>query len=92
MAHFLEKQPSSRPVKYQVLTYSGGSSGGASVQSTNFHASTQHIRVISTLQGYFSIDDNTASSTVVSSVPTGRPFKLPDCPGFHWVALLISVM
>ena len=25
-------------------------------------------------------------------VPTGRPFKLPDWPGFHWVALLTSVM
>ena len=23
---------------------------------------------------------------------TGRPFKLPDWPGFHWVGLLISVM
>ena len=22
----------------------------------------------------------------------GSPFKLPDWPGFHWVALLISVM
>ena len=25
-------------------------------------------------------------------VPTGRPFKLPDWPGFHWVGLLTSVM
>jgi len=28
-------------------------------------------------------------------LPTGRPGNpegLPDCPGFHWVALLISVM
>src|SRR4029077_14027106 len=23
---------------------------------------------------------------------TGRPFKLPDWPGFHWVGLLTSVM
>ena len=25
-------------------------------------------------------------------VPTGRPFKLPDWPGSHWVGLLTSVM
>src|SRR6478672_148936 len=25
-------------------------------------------------------------------IPTGRPFKLPDWPGFHWVGLLTSVM
>jgi hypothetical protein len=37
MTNYFGKQPSSRPIKYQVLAYAGG---GSSVPSTNFSAET----------------------------------------------------
>jgi hypothetical protein len=64
MGNYLNKQPSSRPIKYQVLAYTGG---GSSVPSTNFGNSIQQIRVCSEVQGWFVIGDGTSVSCTAQS-------------------------
>jgi len=67
-----DKQPASRPVIYQNLTYTGGASPSTTVYSSKFSNGTQHIRVISTLAGWCSIDQSTvAASTSVQSATVG---------------------
>lgn len=62
MANF-EKQHSSRPIKYQVLAYTGS----ASVPSTNFSSETFQIRVVSDIAGWFVIGDGTGVSATAQS-------------------------
>jgi len=64
VTNFLPKQPSSRPIKYQVLAYAGG---GSSVPSTNFTNETWQIRVVSEVQGWLVIGDGTAVSCTAQS-------------------------
>ena len=59
MTNFIGKQPSSRPIKYQVLAYAGG---GTSVPSTNFSSETWQIRICSEVQGWLVIGDGTSVS------------------------------
>ena len=61
---YLNKQPSSRPIKYQVLAYAGG---GTSVPSTNFSSETWQIRVVSEVQGWLVIGDGTSISCTAQS-------------------------
>jgi hypothetical protein len=77
MGHGFEKQPASRANIYQNITYAGGAGGGPTVISTNFHSSTQHIRVISSLAGWCSIDQSTGSTIVSSSTIPGVGFQIP---------------
>ena len=64
MGAYLNKQPSSRPIRYQVLAYAGG---GSSVPSTNFGANIQQIRVVSEVQGWLVIGDGTSVSCTAQS-------------------------
>jgi hypothetical protein len=64
LGNYYHKQPSARPIKYQVLAYAGG---GASVPSTNFTSETWQIRVVSEVQGWFAIGDGTAVSVTAQS-------------------------
>src|SRR6476660_9167268 len=64
MSNFVSKQPSSRPIKYQVLAYAGG---GSSVPSTNFSQSINQIRVVSEVQGWLVIGDGTSVSCTAQS-------------------------
>ena len=64
MTNFLSKQPSSRPIKYQVLAYAGG---GSSVPSTNFASETWQIRVVSEVQGWLVIGDGNSVSCTAQS-------------------------
>jgi hypothetical protein len=64
MATYFSKQPSSRPIKYQVLAYAGG---GTSVPSTNFASETWQIRVVSEVQGWLTIGDGTSVSCTAQS-------------------------
>lgn len=62
MAYGFDKQPASRPIKYQVLQYNS-----ATVFSTTFSNSVQHIRVFSQLQGWGTINQTTSDSVIASS-------------------------
>jgi hypothetical protein len=64
MATFFQKQPSSRPIKFQVLAYAGNAT---SVPSTNFGPETWQIRVVSEVQGWLTIGDGTAVSCSAQS-------------------------
>ena len=64
MANYWGKQPSSRPIVYQFLTYGGNAT---SVPSTAFSAFTTQIRCCSEVQGWLQIDSSTVSATVTSS-------------------------
>jgi hypothetical protein len=59
MSNFFGKQPSSRPIKYQVLAYAGNAT---SVPSTSFGPQTYQIRVQSEVQGWLAIGDAVAPS------------------------------
>jgi hypothetical protein len=60
---YFSKQMSSRPIKYQNLSYAGS----ASVPSTNFNSECFQIRVVSDLAGYLVIGDGTAVSATAQS-------------------------
>ena len=67
------KQPASRPTIYQNLTSPNPT---ATVCSAKFSNGTQQIRVITSLAGWFSIDQSTSvtgvsSTTVATSSPGG---------------------
>ena len=64
MTAFINKAPSSRPIKYQVLAYGGG---GSSVPSTNFSSETWQVRVVSEVQGWIVFGDGTAVSCTAQS-------------------------
>jgi hypothetical protein len=64
MPTFFSKQPSSRPIKYQVLAYAGNAT---SVPSTNFGSETWQIRVVSEVQGWLVIGDGTSVSCTAQS-------------------------
>ena len=67
-----DKQPASRPWLYQTINYAGGAGGGPIVCTAPFSKSTQHIRAISQLAGYVSIDQSTSATLVTSStIPNG---------------------
>jgi hypothetical protein len=59
---YFSKQMSSRPIKYQNLSYAGS----ASVPSTNFNSECFQIRVVSDLAGYLVIGDGTAVSATAA--------------------------
>jgi hypothetical protein len=48
MANYWQKQPSSRPIVFQALAYTGNAT---SVPSTNFSAQTYQVRICSEVQG-----------------------------------------
>jgi len=56
------KQSASRPIKYQVLNYNS-----ATTWTTKFGNSIQHIRVMSQLGGWGTINDSTADSVIATS-------------------------
>jgi hypothetical protein len=61
---YFNKQPSSRPIKHQVLSYGGNAT---SVPSTNFSSETWQIRVVSEVQGWLVIGDGNAVSCTAHS-------------------------
>src|SRR6516225_7197617 len=77
MSRSFEKQPASRANIYQNITYAGGAGGGPTVFSTNFHPSTQHVRVISSLAGWVSIDQSTSSTIVTSGSIPAAGMQIP---------------
>jgi hypothetical protein len=59
-------------IKYQMLAYVGGASGGPVVCSAPFGANIQQIRISSSVAGYASIDQSTSGTLVSStSIPAG---------------------
>jgi hypothetical protein len=67
-----DKQPASRPNIYQNMSNAGGASPSTTIYSSKFSAGTQHIRVISTIAGWCSIDQSTvAASTSALSATVG---------------------
>jgi hypothetical protein len=64
MPSYIERQHSSRPIKYQVLAYTGNAT---SVPSTNFTSETYQIGISSEVQGWFVIGDGTAVSCTAQS-------------------------
>ena len=62
MANYQFKQSSSRPVRYQVLTYAA-----ATCFSSGFSRGVQQIRVLSPLAGWGTINQSTADSIIASS-------------------------
>jgi hypothetical protein len=86
MGHGFDKQPASRFNKFQTLVYTGGASGGATVISTFFANSTQHIRVISSVAGYISIDQSTSSTIVTSAnMPSGALLPASTVGGEYFI-------
>ena len=66
-----DKQPASRPLIYQNVTwFTTGGAIGPKVCSAPFTSGTQHIRVLSSIAGWVSIDQTT-SVTAVSSTTLG---------------------
>jgi hypothetical protein len=63
MSNYFGKQPSSRPIKYQNLSYAGSSS----VPSTNFGQGILQIRVESDISGYLVIGDGNSVSATAQS-------------------------
>ena len=64
MAQYWGKAPSSRPIVYQALAYTGNAT---SVPSTAFSPQTVQIRVVSEVQGWLTFDGSGVSATVASS-------------------------
>ena len=62
MTNFVGKQPSSRPVKYQVVQYNS-----ATAWTTKFGPNVNQIRVLSQLSGWATINDTTADSVIATS-------------------------
>ena len=81
MGSGFDKQPSSRPNVYQNISYAAAAGGTATLVSTKFHASTQHIRVLSTQAGWASVDQSTGS-TGISSSTSGNANAVPGGSGF----------
>ncbi len=67
------KQPASRPIIYQVLSYGGNAT---SVPSTNFSAQTYQIRVDSEVQGWLVIGAGSTSGTTLSCTAQSSSMKL----------------
>ena len=63
MSNYWAKQPSSRPLIYQVLSFAGS----ASVPSTNFSKQTYQIRIVSDIGGWFVVGDGTSVSCTAQS-------------------------
>ncbi len=66
MAYGIDKQPSSRPLVYQVLQYNS-----ATVISTFFKTGTQQIRVAAQCNGWGAVDQTTGSVTATSAGGAG---------------------
>jgi hypothetical protein len=73
MSNFWSKQPSSRPIVYQVLAYGGNAT---SVPSTNFSAQTCQIRVVSEVQGWLAFGPGTTSGTTLSCTVASSSLKI----------------
>lgn len=86
MATGFDKQAASRPTRYQVLQYAA-----ATVFTTKFGPSCQHIRIMSQIGGWGTINDTTADLTVASSaggigmfitgISTGTPAAVTTVTG-----------
>jgi hypothetical protein len=76
---YFTKQPSSRPIKSQVLAYGGNAT---SVPSTNFGPETWQIRVVSEVQGWLVIGDGNAVSCTAQS---GSMKIAPNVPEYFVV-------
>jgi hypothetical protein len=64
MSNFWSKAPSSRPIRYQVLSYGGNTT---SVPSTNFGPQCTQIRVVSEGSAWLVIGDGTSVSCTAQS-------------------------
>ena len=73
MGNYYSKQPSSRPIVYQALAYTGNAT---SVPSTNFSAQTYQVRVVSEVQGWLAFGPGTTSGTTLASVVASSSMKI----------------
>jgi hypothetical protein len=64
MSNFWSKQPSSRPIRYQVLNYGGNTT---SVPSTNFQQGCTQIRVVSEGSAWLVIGDGSSVTCTAQS-------------------------
>ena len=86
MTNFVGKQPTSRPVKYQVVQYNS-----ATAWTTKFGSNVNQIRVLSQLGGWATINDTTADGVIattaggvgmiVSGISTGYPAAVTTVAG-----------
>lgn len=62
MTNFVQKRPSNKPGRYQVLQYNA-----ATCFSSGFATGVQQIRVVSQLAGWGTINQSTGDSIIASS-------------------------
>lgn len=74
MGQGFNKEPSSRPVKYQNLLIA---SPIVTTCSTPFMSGTQQIRVITNVAGWVSIDQSTSVTFVTSTAIPGAGLSIP---------------
>jgi hypothetical protein len=79
---YYAKQPSSRILRHQNLSYAGS----ASVPSTPFSSETFQIRVFSQLAGFFTVGDvsATAGTTITATTASGIPIAASTAAGEYW--------
>ena len=78
MSSGFDKQPASRPITYQNITYTGGASPSTTVYSAKFGVATQQVRVFSSLAGWCSIDQSTLTvATATQSAATVGSTNIP---------------
>jgi hypothetical protein len=86
MGQGFDKQPASRTVKFQNITYAGGAGGGAAVVTAPFGPAIQHIRVTSSLAGYGSVDQSTSATAVTSAnMPSGMIIPANTIGGEYFI-------
>jgi hypothetical protein len=73
MGNYYSKQPSSRPIVFQALAYTGNAT---SVPSTNFSAQTYQLRICSEVQGWLAFGPGTTSGTTLSCVVASSSMKI----------------
>jgi hypothetical protein len=73
MGNYYSKQPSSRPIVFQALAYTGNAT---SVPSTNFAPTTAQIRVCSEVQGWLAFGPGSVSGTTLACVVASSSLKI----------------
>jgi hypothetical protein len=89
MSNYIGRQPSSRPIVYQVLAYGGNA---ASVPSTNFSAQTYQIRVVSEVQGWLVVGVGSTSGTTLSCTAQSGSMKINGATDEEYLTVTPGMM
>jgi hypothetical protein len=86
---YFTKQPSSRPIVYQALAYTGNAT---SVPSTNFSSQTYQLRIVSEVQGWLALGPGTTSGTTLSCVVASSSMKINGSVDEEYVTVSPGMM